>query len=137
MGAGVSLEEGEEPMRKALSALVLVSAAAMAAPVPEVITRNLKAWAPQSVTLTDGTLQIITPQDRVTDEIYMAVVGSGVCGSLWMNKGSWSGVQQMKVLNKHGRQGFVFEGGEVACIQLGALNGEDYKSFILERTRWN
>lgn len=54
-----------------------------------------------------------------------------------MNPGSWSGVKEVKVLNRHARQGYVFEGGEAECVELGKLNGEAYKFFILERTRWN
>lgn len=127
-------------MRKGLFGLafaVAFSSVAMAAPAPDVITRNLKAWNPQSVTLDSGVLTVVTPQDRVTDQIYKAVLGSGVCGSLWMNKGSWSGVKQIKVLNRHARQGFVFEGGEVECVELGKLNGEASQAFILERTHLN
>lgn len=127
-------------MRKGLFGLAFAgafSSVAVAAPAPDVITRNLNAWSPQSVTLDDGVLTVVTPQDRVTDQIYTAVLGSGVCGSLWMNKGSWSGVKQVKVLNRHARQGFVFEGGEAECVELGKLNGEEYKMFIMERTHWN
>lgn len=131
------MDEGGEPVNKTLAALVLTSSAAMAAPAPDVISRNLQAWAPLEVTLTDGTLQIITDENQVTDQIYWAVLGSGVCGSLWMNKGSWSGVKEVKVLNRHGRQGYVFEGGEVDCVELGKLNSEASDVFVLERTRWN
>ncbi|MBD9653558.1 hypothetical protein IB239_01870 [Pseudomonas sp. PDM12] len=124
-------------MKKIVAALALTSTAATAAPAPDVITRNLQAWAPLEVTLTNGTLQIITDENRVTDQIYHAVLGSGVCGSLWMNKGSWSGVKEVKVLNRHGRQGYVFEGGEADCVELGKLKGDASDAFILERTRWN
>lgn len=127
-------------MRNGLLALAFAgafSSTAFAAPAPDVITRNLSAWAPLSVTLDAGVLAVVTPQDRVTDQIYNALLGSGVCGSLWMNEGSWSGVKEIKVLNRHARQGFVFEGGEDACVEMGKLNSEDAKGFVLERTRLN
>ena len=124
-------------MRKGLLALSLVSASALAAPAPEVITRNLGAWAPQTVTLDSGVLTVVTPQDRVTDQIYMAVLRDGVCGSLWMNPDSWSGVSEVKVLNRHAHQGYVFEGGEAECNKLGELAADKTGPFILIRTRLN
>lgn len=127
-------------MRKGFLFLAMAwacSSAVQAAAAPDVITRNLKSWSPQAVTLERGVLTVVTGQDRVTDQIYTSVLGSGVCGSLWMNPGSWSGVKEVKVLNRHARQGYVFEGGEAECVELGKLNGEAYKFFILERTRWN
>lgn len=124
-------------MRKAIFTLLFTSTVAIAAPVPEAIIKSLKPWSPESVTLGAGTLQIITNQERVTDQIYAAILRDGVCMSLWLNKGSWSGVSMVKVLNRHQRQGYVFEGGEADCVELGKLSGQASDQFILFRTRMN
>lgn len=104
---------------------------------PKSLAESLSPWAPLSVTLNAGTLKIVTPQDRVTDSIYSAILKHGVCGSLWLNPGGWSGVTEVQVLNKYARQGYVFEGGENECAALGKLSGEESDRYVLGLTRLN
>lgn len=118
-------------------AAAILAVAPFATAAPASVVKNLGAWAPLSVTLDNGILEIVTPQDRVTDTIYLAVLRIGVCGSLWLHPGSWSGVSEVRVLNRHAYQGYVFEGGEAECMELGELNGEQSEVYALGRTRFN
>jgi hypothetical protein len=101
---------------------------------PNVITRNLKLWAPLKVDLTKGVLTIVSKEARVTDRIYIAMMGSGVCGSLWMNPGSWKGVKMVRILNRHSFQGWVFEGGAAECDELGKYSGKEFELQLMGKT---
>lgn len=119
----------------AVAGFTLATLTATAA--PPALVASLKPWSPLSVTSHGGTIEIVTPQDRVTDTIYLAVLRGGVCGSLWSNPGNWSGVTEIKVLNRHARQGYVFEGGEDECVELGELSGDESEFYVLGRSRFN
>lgn len=97
------------------------------------IEKGLSLWNPKSVTLSDGVLEIVTQERRVSDQVYNAVV-KGVCGSLWLNPSSWSGVKEMRILNQWKKQGYVFEGGEAECVELGKLSGKEFEFYILGKT---
>lgn len=99
----------------------------------EIIKPNLKLWQPDKVELNEGVLSIVLPQDQITDKIFNSVLSSGVCGSLWVNEKYWDGVTEIQVLNRHSKQGYIFEGGERECAEIGVLPKAD--DYILGKTR--
>lgn len=98
-----------------------------------IIGVNLKSWSPVSVEVNDGVLLIALPHRRVTDQIYHAVIQSGVCSSLWLSSNHWDGVEEVRVLNESRAQGYIFEGGERECAVMG--NMPDTGLFIAGKTR--
>lgn len=74
----------------------------------------LYLWNPVSVTISGGELEVVLPQDRITDQIYLSVITSGLCLGPLLDKPLVS-VSNIAVLNRHGSQGYVFENGLEAC----------------------
>ncbi|WP_323768853.1 hypothetical protein [Antarctobacter sp.] len=71
-------------------------------------------WQPQSVAIDGGVLTLVLPQNRISEEIYMAVLTSGLCLGFAMDK-PLNGLSGIEVLNRHGRQGYVLEHGLETC----------------------
>ena len=74
----------------------------------------LEMWQPQSVAIEDGVLKVVLPQDRISEEIYFAVLTAGLCLGFAMEK-PLNGLSGVEVLNRHVRQGYVFERGLEDC----------------------
>ncbi|WP_417211308.1 hypothetical protein [Antarctobacter sp.] len=74
----------------------------------------LAMWQPQSVAIDGGVLTVVLPQNRISEEIYMAVLTSGLCLGFAMDK-PLNGLSGIEVLNRHGRQGYVLEHGLAPC----------------------
>ena len=80
----------------------------------------LTIWQPSSVAYKNGTLTIVLPQQRITEEIYTAVMTAGLC--LWSAAGKdFSPVTELVVLNQHQRQGYVNEHGTQDCATINKM----------------
>ncbi len=77
----------------------------------------LVMWAPKSVTLNNGTLTVVLPQRRITQDIYTSVLTAGLCMGPALGK-DFSGITELVVLNQFARQGYVFERGAQDCDRL-------------------
>lgn len=95
----------------------------------------LTMWQPTSVAFEGGTLTVVLPQQRITEEIYTAVMTAGLC--LWSAAGKdFSPVTELVVLNQHQRQGYVNENGTQDCAAINKLpvGGTGVKLQILGAT---
>lgn len=99
-----------------------------------VIKPHLKTWQPDAVTLSDETLTIVLPQDRITEAMYAAVIGNGVCASVHLGEQRWDGVGEVTLLNRHSKQGYVFEGGYPECEEMGELTRDKTELWLLGKT---
>jgi hypothetical protein len=90
----------------------------------------LEMWAPNSVEFRNGTLTVTLPQSRITEQIYMAVLTSGLCLGQLTGK-NFSRVSELIVLNQFGQQGYVNENGSGDCDQLNSVGGNDAQRLII------
>lgn len=123
-------------MRQLVWVLVLlmsVSPVAYTVSVSEQVEESLEMWEPSSVAYEDGSLIILAKERRVTDQIYQAMI-SGICMGMISRPDSLSGVTEIKMLNRFGRQGYVFEGGESDCKELNEMPMNQTEIHILGMT---
>lgn len=120
-------------MRIAFIALVL-SWASVAQANEGQIAESLALWDPVSVEVSNGIATITTREQRVTEQIYTSVISLGICFGLLSNPESLAGIQEIRVLNSFGRQGYVFEGGKEECETLNNTPGREKQLQILAVT---
>ena len=103
----------------------LIPLALLAAILPSVLAAGplkdakevLEMWAPKSVTLKNGTLTVVLPQRRITQDIYTGVLTAGLCMGPALGK-DFSAITELVVLNQFARQGYVFERGAQDCDRI-------------------
>lgn len=93
----------------------------------------LELWAPNSITVEESIATIITKENRVTETIYTAMVG-GICFKTLTVPDAFIKIAEINFLNKHGYQGYVFEGGGKECKEYVKLPTKQAKIWILGRT---
>lgn len=73
----------------------------------QAVARDLLAmWQPQSVAIDGGVLTVVLPQNRISEEMYMAVLTSGLCLGFALDK-PLNGLSGVEVLiNTRGRATF-------------------------------
>lgn len=66
-------------------------------------SRMLEMWSPDSVAFESGTLTVVLPQDRITDQIYLSVIKFGLC--LGPLQGvDLQAVENIEIVNRHAKQ---------------------------------
>ncbi|WP_049089333.1 hypothetical protein [Klebsiella grimontii] len=93
-----------------------------------VLQKSLKDWAPISISDKQGIIEIVMNEDRMTPQIYNAVIGMGVCPPLWFEaKGSsyLKNTKEVRVLNRHSHSGFVLESPKASCNEAGKAVGDN------------
>ena len=98
------------------------------------IRKSLTPWNIKSVQHSGSNLTIISGENKVTDQIYRAMIG-GICMGYLMEPESLSGITEIQVLNKWKKQGYIFEGGGEECQEYNNLSIKDTKIYILGKTR--
>lgn len=91
------------------------------------------SWAPISVESMNGTLTLKLPQRRITDDIYYTIIQAGFCLGPFFD----ADIEQFNeviVLNEFGVQGWVFEGGGVACAEINETPGAQVRLLIAAQT---
>jgi hypothetical protein len=93
----------------------------------------LENWEPLDLSFESGTLTVLLPQRRVTQDIFMAIVRFGIC--LGVAAGDdLSEVSELVILNQFGQQGYVYERGAQDCDILNQMrSGADVR--VLGSTR--
>ncbi|MGP9768785.1 hypothetical protein ACT3UM_23980 [Halomonas sp. AOP13-D3-9] len=97
----------------------------------------LDPWNPQEIRLTGNQLTVITRERRMTDQVLRPLISMGVCMPVFTGAPDsyLSGIDEIAVLNIHGRQGYIFSGGRTECQAIGGLPMNDLEMYILSRTR--
>lgn len=103
------------------AALLLLTAPALAARTAvEQVEALLARWDPLSITQTGSVLAVILPQERISQDIYMQSVLFGICRG--PDQGlTLLGINEIRILDETGSQGFVYEGGTEGCAEMNAL----------------
>lgn len=102
-----------------------------------VLQKSLKDWGPISISEKQGVITVTLNEDRVTSQIYEAVIEMGVCPPLWFDAKKTSYLKNTKeihVLNRHSYAGFVFEDPKSTCEAVGKAKGDDGKRVIAFHT---
>ncbi|WP_299850383.1 hypothetical protein [uncultured Roseovarius sp.] len=124
--------------RFAILAAVAVFPFGAMADVRSDAAQALEMWQPTSIKYSNGTLTVVLPQQRITEDIYTAALSNGLCLGTLYGK-DFSAVKEFVVLNRHGAQGYVYERGGTDCE---AILDEDQRRFkdlrihILGATHW-
>ena len=95
--------------------LVLGASIALGSTVEEQAKQSLEMWEPNEVRVDGESLTVISKERRITDQIYRAMIVSGLCMGTLPRPNSLDGVSEIRILNQSGRQGYVFEGGAEEC----------------------
>ncbi|MDF3906793.1 hypothetical protein [Paracoccus sp. AS002] len=80
----------------------------------------LALWQPEAVSLKGSTLTLVLPERQLTEQIYLAVIETGICAGVLTGK-PLPGVSSIEVLNQLSRQGYVYEAGIEDCTQINDL----------------
>ena len=113
--------------------LIMVGPVAHAQTVTKQTEKSLEMWQPHSITSRNGSLIVLSKERRVTDQIYRAMIG-GICMGTIKRPASLSSVKEIKILNRFGAQGYVFEGGRKQCKKINDMPMSKTKIYILGRT---
>ncbi|TVZ39366.1 hypothetical protein P886_3770 [Alteromonadaceae bacterium 2753L.S.0a.02] len=96
----------------------------------------LAPWAPEFITIDGEQLKVILSSQRITQQMYSAVIKTGACAAVWSFGGdALPGVSNIAVVNSFAKQGYLFEGGAAECTALGKLSSDASRIYMLERTR--
>jgi hypothetical protein len=100
-----------------------------------IISKALEPWAPLEIVTPDN-LTIVLNESRVTNEIYEAVITTGICMPLWLDGETdyLLKVDEIFVLNKFKAQGYVFEKPLETCRIIGDSNGKTGKVILMGNT---
>lgn len=121
-------------LKQLTSILFLAPAIAIAGSQEAQIQKSLEMWQPKAVKLQGAALSVISKERRITDTIYQAMITAGLCMGTISRPTSLDGVSEIRILNKFGRQGYVFEGGDSECAEIVKMPVNKTKIYILGRT---
>lgn len=123
-------------MKKIAVALIMVVGApiALASTVEEQVKQSLAIWEPSEVRLDGALLTVISKERRITDQIYRAMIVSGLCMGTLPRPNSLDRVSEIRVLNQFSRQGYVFEGGAEECEEINNMPANETEIYVLGRT---
>lgn len=99
----------------------------------------LEMWSPTAVNFSNETLTVNLPQQRITEDIYIAALSFGLCLGTLTGK-DFSNVREFVVLNHKGTQGFVYERGATDCdaiLDEELRSIKDQQLHILGATHWH
>lgn len=114
--------------------LVLGTPIAHASTVEEQAKQSLEMWEPNEVRVDGESLTVISKERRITDQIYRAMIVSGLCMGTIPRPNSLDGVSEIRILNQFGRQGYVFEGGKEECEEINNMPANETEIYVLGRT---
>ena len=123
-------------MNKICLFVVLSFWASMAAANPSGgdASESLEMWEPKEVRVDGESLIIISKERGLTDQIYRAMIVSGLCMGTISRPSSLEGISEIRVLNQFGRQGYVFEGGKEECEEINNMPSNETEMYVLGRT---
>lgn len=120
-------------MKKTIFIIALLVSSLYAKNTADIINPYIQAWQPLKVDYEKGSLVIVLNQPRVTKDIYMAIMKSGICMSSSFEK--WDGVQRITIMNKHIHQGWIFDGGYADCKEAFKKKGNLVDISIMGKSR--
>lgn len=114
--------------------LVFGTPMALASTAERQIKQSLEVWKPHEVRVAGEFLTVISKEHRITDQIYRAIIVSGLCMGNITRPNSLDGISEIRILNQFGRQGYVFEGGKEECEEINNMPANETEIYVLGRT---
>src|SRR5690554_5848408 len=114
--------------------LTLWAPVVMANSVESQAKQSLEMWEPNDVRVDGESLTIISKERRITDQIYRAMIVSGLCMGTIPRPSSLDRIAEIKILNQFGRQGYVFKGGKQECNEINNISANKTEMYVLGRT---
>lgn len=114
--------------------LTLWAPMVMASSIENQAKQSLEMWEPNDVRVNGESLTIISKERRITDQIYRAMIVSGLCMGTIPHPRSLDGIAEIRILNQFGRQGYVFEGGKKECEEINDMPASETEMYVLART---
>jgi hypothetical protein len=95
----------------------------------------MASWQPDKISLEGGTLVVVLPQQRITEQIYLSILQAGVCFGPLLDI-DLPGVSSIQILNRGSKQGYVYEKGMEDCEKLNSygIGGDQFKFDVLAAT---
>ena len=85
---------------------------------------SLRLWNPLRVVQTGNVLTVVLNEQRITSQIYQAVIQSGICVGVLAGR-NLPGIEYIQVVNRFRAQGFVYERGTEDCDEINNLPSGD------------
>lgn len=102
-----------------------------------VMKKSLKPWQPIEVSKSGDILTVVLNENRITPDVYDAVISSGACMDIWTKDVPakyLKSTKELHILNKHKAQGYVLEQPLNACNEMGKEQPERAKVIMLSHT---
>lgn len=92
-------------------------------------------WSVESIEQEGSTLIVSLDETQITQKLYKSVILDGMCYVVTgADQAEFSGIRQVKVVNKFKSQGYAFEGDANDCFKLVKANGRGNDSELLNQT---
>ena len=88
------------------------------APIILAFETSLWLWAPMSIDFNGSRVTVVTKEYLLTKKIYHAMIAIGTCPMVITDPGMLSNVSEILILERDGRSGLLFMGGELQCTKL-------------------
>ncbi|HEY1843632.1 MAG TPA: hypothetical protein VGH05_02095 [Buttiauxella sp.] len=101
------------------------------------LQKQLKLWQPIEITEKNNIATVILNENRITPDIYEAVITTGVCSDVWTKdvpNTYMKTTKELHVLNKHKAMGYVLEKPLATCDEMGKESPERAKVIMLSNT---
>ncbi|EPV3025866.1 hypothetical protein ABI309_02415 [Citrobacter youngae] len=101
------------------------------------LTKSLKPWQPVEITKSKDAVTVVIDDKQITDTIYDAVINAGVCPNIWTKDVPakyLESIKELRIVNKHKAQGYVFENPLNSCNEMGKETPEKAKTIMLSNT---
>ncbi|MGC4217883.1 hypothetical protein VSX44_02660 [Citrobacter freundii] len=101
------------------------------------LTKSLKPWQPVEITKSKDAVTVVIDDRQITDTIYDAVINAGVCPNIWTKDVPakyLESIKELRIVNKHKAQGYVFENPLDSCNEMGKETPEKAKTIMLSNT---
>lgn len=121
-----------------LTVALATSCNALAKPTDvDTVKKSLKPWQPLEVSKSKDKITVVLDTNEVTDEIYNAVIMSGICMDIWTHDvppAYLKSVNEMQIVNKHKAFGYVLEQPLATCNEVGKESGDRAKVMMFAKT---
>lgn len=121
----------------ALLGMISLSSLAQPQTVSKGIKTAVAAWQPTSLTMQNGIVTVVTPQNQFTEPMYKTITTS-VCDHSYGNKTFWgkASIKEIHVLNQFGTQGYIWENPKQICQETAKLvNEKEVTAKLMGNTR--
>lgn len=101
------------------------------------IKKNLNSWQPIEISLKDNQITVVTPDTKIDDDIYTAIISRGICSPIGAKDapaGYLNDIKQINVTNKFKEFGYSLVDPLIICHEMGRLMKKKAMAVLLGNT---